>query len=295
MTEKHAERDYFFAHAQIASCLVADVVAFNSQWNLESFVGGLRAHFKALPVEADARPDTELIAAQIRAKAVVLFFPVPVRSSLVPLAETLARERLAVEQARSGEDAGAFRPLHIAWPHRWEHDKGCDVLLRLLSGLAAAGVDFRVSVFGGEAFEGTLALGKLREAVQEPSRLAHVGHLESHDEYLRALAATDVVLSTSNHEFFGVAMIEAALLGVRVLAPNALCYPEFFRPECLFRTEAHAARTLEAWCRSPDESVRAVRRARASTADTDLLPDVAGKIDTAAVCERLFRLCKGTT
>ena len=47
--------------------------------------------------------------------------------------------------------------------------------------------------------------------------IVQFGRVKSRDDYFNVLKDADVVVSTANHEFFGVAMVEAAIFGG--------CYP----------------------------------------------------------------------
>ena len=65
------QRDHHFAWTNLHSALVADRLAFNSQFNLESFLGGMELVIRKMP---DARPDWVLD--EVRERAEIL--PVPI-------------------------------------------------------------------------------------------------------------------------------------------------------------------------------------------------------------------------
>lgn len=79
------------------------------------------------------------------------------------------------------------------------------------------------------------------------------GYLDSRQSYWRALADCDVVVSTANHEFFGVSVAEAVSMGCIPLLPQRLAYPELVStPVCLYRTLPQMKKQLKGWIGAPD-------------------------------------------
>ena len=65
------------------------------------------------------------------------------------------------------------------------------------------------------------------------------------------------MVSTSNHEFFGVAVVEAAICGCYPLVPQRLVYPEIFGGDIesetsfCYRTEQQMFKKLKEFCVKP--------------------------------------------
>jgi glycosyltransferase involved in cell wall biosynthesis len=53
-------------------------------------------------------------------------------------------------------------------------------------------------------------------------------------KYIQLLKMGDVVVSTANHEFFGISVLEAVRAGCRPLVPDRLSYPELFQQKYLY-------------------------------------------------------------
>jgi glycosyltransferase involved in cell wall biosynthesis len=200
------DRDRHFALSNLTSALAADAVWFNSAYNRDSFIEGTQAFLKQMPTRhlRDA-PD-----------------------QIAPKSEVLPPGIAPIEPKHAAHDG----PLHIAWVARWEHDKNPDDFFAALEALHHRGVDFRLSVLG-ERFRSYPAVFD-RAQQQFADRLEHFGFQATRDDYLAALRAADVVVSTAHHEFFGLAVMEGASAGCVPVLPRRLVYPELFDADAFF-------------------------------------------------------------
>ena len=115
----------------------------------------------------------------------------------------------------------------VVWNHRWDHEKRPDRLFSALHRLADEGVAFRLALAGENLRVDPQEFDRIRERLGD--RVVHVGTLD-HDGYRRLLAASDVIVSTAEHETFGIAAVEAMAAGCVPLLPDRLSYPEIVPP-----------------------------------------------------------------
>lgn len=223
---KQQDRDFQYGYNQILSCLVANIILFNSKFNMDSFLNGITSFLKLMP---DYRPPKNLPEI-LRSKSNCLFFPI----------------NISVKDFIINKRAGS---LHIAWPHRWEHDKDPELFFRVLYKVFEVTKEFRLSVFG-QSFKDCKNLFDDANSILKEI-IVSWGFVESKSEYYSLLNSVDLVVSTAKHEFFGSSMVEATTLGCYPLCPNRLVYPEIFPELCLYNDENHLYNLLIKYIHNP--------------------------------------------
>lgn len=208
------ERDMHFALTNMTTALSSDSLAFNSQYNLDTFTEGVRDILRLAP---DMKPGNP--ARAILSKSRVI-------SPGIDFSEI---DRSPEPGSQPQGDAGW--PV-VLWNHRWEHDKGPEEFFDALYQLDAQGVEFSLVVLG-ESFERRPVV--FDEAAKKLShRIKHFGYARTRAEYAQLMRLGTIAVSTSIHEFFGISVMEAARAGARPLLPRRLAYPGLFPEEYLY-------------------------------------------------------------
>jgi hypothetical protein len=85
------------------------------------------------------------------------------------------------------------------------------------------------------------------------SYIRHWGFAESKSDYENLLMEGDVAVSTAQHEFFGVAMLEACRAGCIPIVPDRLAYAELYPNEQhRYRTRTQLLNKLKEYCQKLD-------------------------------------------
>ena len=114
----------------------------------------------------------------------------------------------------------------IVWNHRWEHDKNPETFFETMMQLSADGINFKLIILGQHFIHGPEIFARSRKVLKK--HIIHFGYAAEKKEYIRLLHQADIVVSTSIHEFFGMAVLEAVRCGCRPVVPDRLSYCELF-------------------------------------------------------------------
>jgi len=198
-----------FTAINFNSALASDGVAFNSYFNRQNFLNNCSQYVKsAVDMDLSWTLDT------LRRKSVV-------RYPGIDFAEI----------DKSGIKSDNRVPV-IVWNHRWEHDKNPEEFFYGLEELEDEGIDFKLILLGQsflfypECFE--------QAQIRFQKKIVHCGFAASYSEYVSLLHQGDIVVSTSLHEFFGIAVVEAFRAGCVPVLPARLSYPELFEGNFLY-------------------------------------------------------------
>ncbi|MFW5828756.1 MAG: tRNA-queuosine alpha-mannosyltransferase domain-containing protein [Planctomycetota bacterium] len=217
-------RDIHFPLTQWTACLAADTVWWNSAWNRDSFLAGMQTLLRSMP-------DRHLPgdwAARIRARSLVL----PPGIDTMPVPEP--RD-----------------PPTICWVGRWEADKRPEIFFQALERLQVTGSAFQLAVLGRSYRQVPACFAQARTTLSP--RIRHWGWCDDPAAYRQVLASARIVVSSAAHEFFGIAVVEAAAAGCIPVVPQALSYPEIFDETACYHdgSAADLARVLAAVLADP--------------------------------------------
>lgn len=183
---------------------------------------------------------------------------VAAKSSVLAVGVDLAR----IDRSRPANLGGG--PV-ILWNHRWEHDKGPVVFAAAMEQLIATGREFKVVLTGEQFVTEPAALRELRSSLGH--RLAHVGFVGD-ERYVELVLAADIVVSTAEQEFFGIAITEAIYAGAFPIVPADLVFPERiperFHDRCMYADRNGLVAHL-VWAIDNVADARAIARAMRPT------------------------------
>ncbi len=208
-TQGHTER----LLTSIYSALAADSIAFNSAYNRKTFLAGVTNFLKRMP-DFNDKNFVDILEKKSRV------IPVPV-----------------IDRETTVNFSSLKAPLQIVWNHRWEYDKDPQTLFYFLKHLDTSEIRFNIAIVG-QTFRQTPP--EFEKIKQHFSNVISVwGFIEDRQDYETLLHNSDIVLSTSIHDFQGIAMQEAIAHNCIPIAPHDLGYSEFIPSQYLYPMSDH--------------------------------------------------------
>ena len=243
--------DYQFGFTDITTALAADRLLFNSNFHMNSFINSMPGFIRKMP---EYKP--LWVVDKIREKSSVLYpgcsFP--------------------AGEIRTQKDSAEGRPPLILWNHRWEFDKQPEVFFRALekadAELRRSGIDipFNIALLG-ENFQ-AVPKAFIEAKSRWKDQILQYGYCDSKQDYINWLKRSDIVISTSIQENFGISIVEAIRYGCVPLLPDRLSYPELMPVEYhetnLYRSEEELTENLIEMLRKLQKGERNTRTSELS-------------------------------
>ncbi len=204
--------DYHFNFTNFTSAIAADAIWFNTAFHRDEMFPALVEFLHRMP---DHQPLEEI--ERLKSKSSIHYPGIP------PIAPRLSR---------------LPGPPRITWASRWEHDKDPQMFFAAMQALKKQGISFRLNVLGQSFRNSPPVFESARHELAE--FIDQWGFLDSIEDYHETLRHTDIFVSTAQHEFFGIATVEAMTAGAYPLLPARLAYPELLQRaehpehECFF-------------------------------------------------------------
>ncbi|XP_007467535.1 PREDICTED: glycosyltransferase-like domain-containing protein 1 isoform X3 [Lipotes vexillifer] len=233
--KKCQERDFQYGYNQILSCLVADVVVFNSVFNMESFLTSIGKFMKLIP---DHRPkDLESI---IRPKCQVIYFPIrfPDVSRFMPKHKAVHLQKILSLKGNGGVAPSMALPFQ-------QEQRGSENLLKNFDSESGSCDAAQQENLGGSVRQESY----LKTFSSSDNSSTH--HGEHKQTPCNILAGADDQ-QRPLHIVWPHRWLEAVYCGCYPLCPKDLVYPEIFPAEYLYSTPEQLSKRLQNFCKRPD-------------------------------------------
>ena len=244
--------------------LAADRIAFNSAYNRDSFLAGVAALLGKLPDLVPSGVVEDLVE----------------RSQVLPV--PISEPERTTPEWPGVQGNYPDRPLRLLWSARFEHDKGGEGLLQILQRLEQP---FELALTGQQFRDSPPVFEDIRQRFTQ--QLVQFGYVEDAGRFRALQAGADLVLSTAEHEFQGLAVLEAVAAGCLPVVPDRLAYREMY-PESARYTSCPGDRAAEA-----DSAARLIGDLAMRLATCQVEPPSVSAFSQAALAHRYREILEG--
>ncbi|MCB0665292.1 MAG: DUF3524 domain-containing protein [Saprospiraceae bacterium] len=200
--DRQKKFDNHYAFINFSSAVLADWILFNSEFHRQVFLDALIPFLKQFPGGTLlTSPD------QLHNKSSVIY-------------PGIDFEILMQEKKQFSNQV----PV-ILWNHRWEYDKDPDLFFKVIRQIAAEGKPFQLAILGQHFHRSPPIFEAIRHSPLA-DRIVHWGFIPERKDYYQWLWKSDIIISTSKQDFFGISVVEAIIAQCYPLLPNRLAFPE---------------------------------------------------------------------
>lgn len=191
------EKNHHYGFINFTSCLSADRIFYNSHFHKRNFLESLEPFIKIFP---DFRHQQYL--EQITKKSMVLPLGLDIKHLINDHNDT---------------------PCFI-WNHRWEYDKNPNLFFKTLYQLKEQKIKFELIVVGKSYKRKPDVFDEAKKILND--EIIHFGYVDAKDDYDKLISRANILMVTSNQDFFGISIVESIAAGLYPILPNRLAYPE---------------------------------------------------------------------
>lgn len=221
--DKKQQTHWHYGMAHWRSLQVADGCIFNSQTHLDAFS-------KALPRVINEQCPRDSVQWHLSrchellsTKCAVLRYGLEL-DELYSLSESTIPTPATTMAMQSNDQI----PV-ILWNARLEEDKDPATFLDILhEARRRCKTPFRLIVLGTDPSKEQIWTSRIRSEFAD--QLLYLGWCQNRQDYAKWLRQASIVISTAQHETFGISIVESVFCGALPLLPNRLSYPEIFSP-----------------------------------------------------------------
>eukprot|EP00980_Cylindrotheca_fusiformis_P029975 scaffold24130_cov142-Cylindrotheca_fusiformis.AAC.5 len=231
--KNHTHWHYGIAHWR--SLLVSDGFILNSQTHLDAFANALPKVIQEQCPRGDA-VQWHLTRANelLKTKCTVLRYGLDLDELALlsnnkkrPL-DTLQESTMADSSSERDKKVGVVPT--ILWNARLEEDKNPAAFLDWMHQVRRRQQQpFQLIILGTDPSKERKWESRIRNEFSK--ELLFLGWCKDRKEYTQWLQKASIVVSTAQHETFGISIVESVYCGALPLLPNRLSYPELFPPD----------------------------------------------------------------